>query len=753
MKRPASLIPTGRALVDLIFVLVLGTVAMYGFKDTFNGWTYLLAGVLGLVLGTVLAHLAVELAQPVVVLALFIVVAFFLLGGAVAGPDSAAAALPLPGTLVDLADQSVHGWKELLTTLPPVDGGPLLALPYLLGLVAGAGTLTLARRLRSAYLPLFGSLTLLAAVILLGVQHADDLAVIGLLSGVLGVAWVVIRARWQSSTVNIGSRSTSRVVLGAGLCGVAALAAVFAGPHLPGMGEERVVLRTWVEPPFDVGQYPSPLASFRKHTKDYIGPDHLKLHEKPLLEVTGLPAGTRVRFAGMDSYNGIVWGAANDSGTEPGNLDTFQKVGSVIDNPVTEAGGKEVEATVKVLEGYRGVWLPEAGALTGIDLGSGLEDQKDAFRYNLATNTGVLPGGIQPGDSYSFRAVLPDEKLDKGLQTWDGSLPGVQAASRFQSLSGQLSGQAESPLERVLAIAAELKSQGKYTDGGAGFEQFRPGHSLSRLTEFTAADRQMAGNDEQFAAMMAILANQAGVPARVAMGAQVPEDGVIKGKDVHAWVELRAADGTWRTLPTEEFMNTETPPQQETPEQKKLVAGKVIPPPAPVRPPSSAGDPVEDSLDRLDQHRDSSFQIPGFIIGFFKYVVLPVALVAGILGLIIWAKRRRRTLRRTQGTPATRLAFAWRDLLDHARDHGHAVTARATRREQARAIGVDGFSDLARGADGHIFGIEDPTDEHAKRYWEKADAMREEMTKPLSRFARLKVAVNLASFRRMEGSS
>ena len=42
--------------------LVLGTVAMYGFKDTFNGWTYLLAGILGLVLGTVLAHLAVELA-------------------------------------------------------------------------------------------------------------------------------------------------------------------------------------------------------------------------------------------------------------------------------------------------------------------------------------------------------------------------------------------------------------------------------------------------------------------------------------------------------------------------------------------------------------------------------------------------------------------------------------------------------------------------------------------------------------------
>lgn len=746
MKRPVSIIPTGRALVDLLFVLTLGTIALLGFKDTFHGWTFLLAGVLGLVLGALLAHLAAELAQPVVVLALFVVVAFFLLGGAVAGPDSAASALPLPGTLVDLADQSVHGWKELLTTLPPVDGGPLLALPYLLGLVAGAGTLTLARRLRSAYVPLLGSLALLAAVILLGVQNAEHLVVIGLLAGAAGVAWVVIRARWQSRTVTIGSRNTSRTLLGVGLCSAAALGAFVVGPHLPGTGEDRTVLRTWVEPPFDVGQYPSPLASFRKHTKDYNGPPKFRLHDKELLEVTGLPKGTRLRFAGLDSYNGIVFGAANDSGLEAGNGDTFQKVGSVIDNPAT---GKRVTATVTVRDGYRSVWLPEAGALTGIKLGKGLEDQTDAFRYNLATDTGVVPGGIEPGDRYTFEAVLPDTTLDKGLTTWAGALSGVEAESRFQSLADQLAGEeATTPLERVLAVAAELKAEGKYTDGGAGAEQWRPGHSLSRLTEFTSTERQMAGNDEQYAAMMAILANQMGVPARVAMGAKVPADGVIKGKDVEAWVELRAADGTWRTLSRDAFMS-DTPPKDETPQREKLVAGKVIPPPAPVRPPSSAGDPVEDSLDRLDQHRDSGFQIPGFVWWILKWVVLPLLVVAAVCGLIVFLKRRRTRLRRTTGTAAARVAAAWRDLLDHARDHGHSVSGRATRREQAALIPVDGFTTIAREANAGVFGRDEPSEEQAEQLWRQVEAQRASMDEPLGRLARWKVALNLTSFRRL----
>jgi transglutaminase-like putative cysteine protease len=468
-----------------------------------------------------------------------------------------------------------------------------------------------------------------------------------------------------------------------------------------------------------------------------------------LLTVEGVKPGTLVRFAGLDNYNGIVWGAANDSGTEPGNRDTFQKVGSVINNPVS---GTPVTAKITVEKGYSGVWLPSIGALEGINFGGGLDEQSEDFRYNLATDTGVVPGGIQPGDTYSIKSVLPSSKLDKDVQPWSGALPGSEAGGRFQALAAQWAGEGDSPLGRVLAVADHLRAEGKYTDGESGFEQFRAGHSLSRLTEFVAADHQLAGDDEQYAAMMALLANQLGVPARVVMGAAVPEDGVIKGRDVHAWVELRAADGSWRTLPTKDFLGTDTP-DEENPTDKQLVAGKVIPPPAPVRPPSTAGDPVQDGLNRIDQHHDSDFQIPAFVIGFLKYVVLPLALLAAIFALIVGLKRRRRRLRRTRGTPARRLYLAWHDLLDHARDHGHSVTGRSTRREQAVQTGVAGFGPLARGADAHIFGRTDPTDSDAEAYWAQVDSMREQMVEPLSRLQRLKGAVNLASFRRLEGRS
>ena len=59
-----------------------------------------------------------------------------------------------------------------------------------------------------------------------------------------------------------------RLVIGAAVLAVAGAGAAWLGPHLPGGGQHRVVLRNYVKPPFDVAAYPSPLVGFRKYTKD-----------------------------------------------------------------------------------------------------------------------------------------------------------------------------------------------------------------------------------------------------------------------------------------------------------------------------------------------------------------------------------------------------------------------------------------------------------------------------------------------------
>ena len=156
--------------------------------------------------------------------------------------------------------------------------------------------------------------------------------------------------------------------------------------------ENREVLRSHVEPPFDIGQYPSPLASFRRYVRFPKNPPAENLYDRPLFTVTGVPAGTRVRLATLDRYDGIVWGAAND--TIPGAVnDTYQRVSSTIDNPVA---GTPVSATVTVDE-YAGVWLPVVGALQTLRFEAGdVAAKADSFRYNLATSTAVVPLGPAP---------------------------------------------------------------------------------------------------------------------------------------------------------------------------------------------------------------------------------------------------------------------------------------------------------------------------------------------------------------------
>lgn len=741
------------ALVDGGFLLLLGAIASVGFSDTFHGASYLVAALLGLVLGIALAHLSNVLARPVVLLAVFTIAAFFLLGGAVAlHSNGVTAMLPLPHTLRQLAEASVHGWKDLLTTLAPVDNGPLLTLPYLMALVTGAAGMALASRTRSIAGPLIAPAAYLGGVILLGIQTPSRIAILGAVFGVVAVGWMAVRAaRLRARTVR--GRAWSRRALAVMLVAAAGALATVVGPRLPGMGHERIVLRSYVSPPFTVGQYPSPLVGFRKYTKGYEPPskkpdDHY--YELPILKVTGLPSGTMLRFAALDAYDGDVWKASDQSPGTTGAAGAFQRVGSVIRQ---DAPGKRYTAHVTLERPYQGqVWLPTAGALTKLDFTDGeAKEQAAQFRYNLATQTGIVPGSLRAGDSYTFSAdvaktivstsTVPSDSGQATLRT--GNADFASAAIRWAGDKGG------SSIQQVLAVAAYMKAHGTYTDGENPNGGYVAGHAINRLLGFVGEGQQAAGDDEQYAATMALLANELGVPARAVVGAVVPSGGVVKGADVHAWVELRDEGGQWETLPTGAFMSTTTPPQTQQPQPETAVAGTAVPPPAPVRPPSSSGDPLDSTINHRQKqtHHSHLVHVPGWFTALLKWTGPPLLLGALVIALIIGAKELRRRRRRSRGAPAHRLAAAWRDLVDHARDFGHTVVSHSTRREQAGLIGVDGFTQLARDADRHVFGAADPTDADAASYWHEVDRMRAELTHSRTPWQRVKAALSLRSFR------
>ncbi|MFN8193347.1 MAG: transglutaminase-like domain-containing protein [Nocardioidaceae bacterium] len=748
-------LPDREGWADAAFVLLLGTAALLGLAPTFTGSQFFVVGLGGLLLGVAAGLVATTrrwpLAAPVLVAALLL----FLLGGPLC-LRSEGAWWPVPHTWGLLADQLLFGWKDLLTTLPPVDGdGPLLALPWALGLLTGSAAMALARlRVGPRWLrigaPLPVPMALLAFVILLGLHRPQDILVQGVLFSVGLLAWLVVRG--QRTTVDVAGSTgrLGRLAVGASLLVLAAAASVPVALLSDSADAQRVVLRDSVEPPFDIGRYPSPLASFRRYVQVPQDPPPENLYARELFTVSGVEPGTRVRMATLDSYDGKVWGASDNA--IPGAVDdTYRRVSSTIDNPVD---GDRVTVDVTIDDGYSGVWLPVVGALQSTRFDGDLETEADGFRYNLATSTGVMPSGLQPGDHYSFTAVLPDDELTEGMDAGGSVGPAGDAAAFLGAQAQEWAGDLKSPMKRVLAIADHLRTEGKYTDGVATAEQiYHAGHFQGRLAEFVNAPI-IAGNDEQYAATMALLANRAGVPARVVMGAVVPADGVVHGSDVSAWVEVQTSDGSWRTLPTERFMGTDRPAKLP-PESQQSMGGTNVPPPAPIPPPTSTGEQADvkvkaNKLEADDDEPALGAGLPAWVRAVLLYGGVPLLALGLLLGAVVLAKVVRRRVRRRAARASARVVGGWRELVDHARDLGHPVPAAAvvTRREQSRHMVSESAPALARRADAHVFGPEPPEIEAADSFWAAVNAERRAMSAAVARRRRLLGAVSLRTFRR-----
>lgn len=745
VRRLFSLRPSSADLVDAGFLLALSVVALLGLRSTYDGTSYLVVGIVGVLIGLAIAHVVTTLRQPVIVVVALALLAFFLLGGALAVRGQAVGGVvPTPATLRSLADVSVHGWKDLLTTLPPVDGsGPLLVLPYVLGLLAGAAGFAVARRLRSSAASLAVPVALLVAVIVLGTRSPGSRWVQGGLFAVLALGWVgarQVRRNAALADARPTGRRTTATTMGVLLL-AAGLGAAVVGPVLPGSGGSRTVFRNYVVPPFDIGAYPSPLAGYRSFTKGATP----SLYDSVLFTVSGEPGGTFVRIATLDSYDGTVWGAADV--TTPGSSDVFQRVGRRI---VTGVTGRPVTLAVTISQ-YGLAWLPDAGTVTGVSFhGADAGTETSTFRYNLATDTGIVPGRFRSGDSYTVRAVLPAASTGAPVQQ-----PIVPSAlSGFvRTKATQWAGTAADPMARITALGTKLRATGAYTDGDTPAEQqYTPGHYAQRLTAFLASP-QPAGDDEQYAAAYALMINSLGYSARVVLGATPSASGEVRGSDVRAAVEVALSSGGWALLGPDTFTpDRQKKPDPQTPPTTQQSTAQVVPPPVTQRPPTSLvdTDPAR-ALTRDQLHHKASAAgslLPGWLVTGARWVGPPVLLVAVVCGAIVGLKARRRSRRRTRGSTATRLAMGWREVVDHARDLGADIPRGLTRREEAGSLGDLPVAQLARTADAHVFGPGDPAEEAVQDFWGQVEAARRHMSAGVGRWRRLRASLSLRTLLR-----
>jgi hypothetical protein len=644
-----------------------------------------------------------------------------------------------------LGHVGVHGWIELLTTLPPVgSSGPLLAIPYIIGLIGGAAGITIAQRRRNPTLPVLAPLAALIAGILLGTEQAVTIVLRGSVFAVLALAWATIRSARTRDVLQGDTHRWNRIIPAFGMLAAAVLLGSVIGPQLPGSGgHKRVVLRTYVQPPFDVSAYPSPLAGYREYVKNGA------LYDRVLFKVTGDAARQPVRMSVLDSYDGNVWGTGV-AGSEDRPADrSFQRVGTTIEAPIA---GPAASGTIEI-EAGEGVWLPVVGELTSIRFsGPHAQSHASGFRYNLGTASGVVPDILSPGDAFRFSCVTPRASDAKSTGFFGGSLVSDDQTVFVRSAATQWASSGGTDWERLEAIAKHLREDGKYSDGGGAQAKYLAGHSLGRLGGFLAAP-ELVGNDEQYAAIFALALNSLNIPSRVVVGATPAADGTVKGSSVHAWVEVHLADGSWQLIPTDDF----TPdhgkvPSDIPPQEQKKAASKLVPPPNAVRPPISELTPDQpdskaDSNKKTDPN-GAGFALPAWLITGLKWVGPPVLLILAGCASIIGIKWCRRQRRRGRGDAATRIANGWRELVDHARDSGVQVLPGHTRREDATTVATPAAARLARAADGHIFGPGESQPEAASLFWSDVDKARSELSRRQPRSRRIRTALSLASLRK-----
>lgn len=665
--------------LGLVAFTLLMLAASVSHGAVFGDWSGYIAAMGGTLLAVVVTGAAYALGLRRLETILALVIAY-LLGGALALPNLASAKVfPSLQMVQTLVLGAVTSWRDLLTLAPPANAyAGITVVPYLSAMVcAGLGASIVLRHQRGQLWALLPAGLMFSVGALFGgfeAPYGRDSALVGVLVALAWAAWAVNKrhGRGQRGLIALGAgRLRRRARLGTLLMLACAMAAgAVLGPQVTG-ANNREVLRSYVTPPLNIAEYQAPL------TRLHYWVDTQK--DTTLFTVSGLQNGERIRIATMDAYDGNVMRVGTSD-----NGEGFKRVGAQVDTRVLPKGAKTHNLTFTMVD-YQGNWLPGGGQVRSFTPRKGQGLTQDLF---YSANLGALLSTrtLVKGDSYSVNVVtvptysdaqLSKRRFGKVANGTDTNVPAV-VATRLREFVGN----ANSPLARVRAMATKYHDEGYYSDGSDSMA--RPGHRTARIDELLEPNYYMVGDDEQYAVAMALMARQAGYPARVVLGFY-PEHyskGTleVKGTMAHAWVEVNF-DGDWVAFDP-------TPPRD-----KKLVNPKPQPKPKPrpqvlqaPPPPQEQADLTPDVSDDRDTKKKHGFDWAHYLLLVGQGLGV-AALVSSPFALILALKAVRGRRRRNRDELGSALG-AWAELEDWMRDYGIKLPTNATRTQMARYLDI-----------------------------------------------------------------
>lgn len=680
------------------------------------------------------------------------------------------------------------GWKQLLTLTLPVGEYQAVLVPFLATVMAAVSAATWLA-LRGPTTAVYAALPALAPMLfgtIFGASAVSSPLSVGPLTiaaprelacwigaCALIVTWIAWSAGSQRRAAlrlgrngAAGKRRLGRGLAGAAIIALAVGSAIAVVPHLDPTA--RAVPRDRIDPVVVVRAQTSPLASYRAWKRDAA-------YEAEVFSVSGSGAlPDRLRLAVLDAYNGVDFTIDAETGR-------FARFPS--GDPLPDSASVQVSITSDSL----GIWMPLANGIAAPpDFGGPRgADLAEGFYLDRSTGAGILvptSAGLRQGDKFlAPMNTAPDPELiaapaSDAPEIDRANYPQLDLWLRAQRLPNTAAGLTEaidrlrargylshslSETEGERAWLTELEAQ-----HGTRFVPSAGGHSAARVEQLfaqlnaqqdaapgNATDATLVaaiGDDEQFAAAAALLAQAMGYDARAVVGVRlggaeipgVPACGdSCAGRNIAAWIEVRGADGVWAPL--------DVTPQVTTP-PAALEDGEQLPeyPTVPEERDAPERDPelgaTNPDSDPAEPKREAAEAGVSMILRSLGLGAAALALIALLLAFIPLVKRLRVRRRRLAENPETRALGAWETLLDAHLDAGSELPRGASRSDVALALGID--QSIAAEIDRAVFSREGIDEGAAQELWRNVDSEAKKLRNSRAPLARLGGLYSLTSF-------
>lgn len=414
--------------------------------------------------------------------------------------------------------------------------------------------------------------------------------------------------------------------------------------------------------------------------------DLVRGEDIPLLtvEVPGGAAPSYLRTTVLTTYTGEAW--------TPGDRDlpSRNSVDNDLPSPLPRDLAQEQRRwDVQVSDDLDSLWLPTPVYTASISGAREWRFDRDTLDIHAARDEMSTRGM-----DYALEEIvadIPTERLaEAGPPRGDlggsyRSLPG-NLPDRVEELTAEVTGDAENDLERAVALQRWFREGDRFTYS----TDRAPGNGNNALLEFL--DESRTGYCEQFASAMAVMARQAGIPARVAVGF-FRADRVGPGRyefsthDLHAWPELYFEGTGWVLFdPTPSTHIPDVPSyseQQGTPDGPD--ANESAGPTQSASPsPSRTMAPSESAAPESDQQADGAGEEGG--IGWAPFVWGGAGLVLVVLLALVPRSVRSARRRRRWHEPDQPIEAAWAELADSASDLRVPWPSGRSPRETGRAL-------------------------------------------------------------------